>query len=337
MLQSLNAISEPSAAATGSGTERTVAVGLAVGNHAIKLSTAAQDYVIRSQSLNYHPDLVAGTDSLLLGEAIATDIFIGKLAVGENLDTYTGVQTLGHGLKGELYARYALLAIAHAVKTGASINLAVSLPTSQMCPLIEPLKNSHVVLVNGERKEFVINQITFLPEGLGAATRMRELKMQRSSQPVPSFAALDFGGGNCSVVGLDAAGAVAGFAQTTPGVMALYASIAAAVAAESGGIAPTDDAIRLGVEAQTYRVGGYGEKDFRAIYDELLPQWISSQLSEIRAKAGDVLDRSAVKVVCGGGAKLPGLMAHLPSDYAQAGEPQQLESQGLLEFARRIA
>lgn len=337
MLQSLNTISTSDFGVPPPGTGRTIAVGLAVGNHAIKLSTASEDYVIRSQSLNYHPDLVAGTDSLLLGEEIATKIFSGKLAVGAGLDTYNGVQTLGHGLKGELYARYALLAIAYAVETGASINLAVSLPTSQMCPLIEPLKGSHVVLVNGERKEFLINHITFLPEGLGAATRMRELKMQRSSQPVPSFAALDFGGGNCSVVGLDADGAVAGFTQTTPGVMALYASIAAAVAAESGGIAPTDDAIRLGVEAQTYRVGGYGEKDFRAIYDELLPQWISSQLSEIRAKAGDVLDRSAVKVVCGGGAKLPGLMAHLPSDYAQVSEPQQLESQGLLEFARRIA
>ena len=205
-----------------------------------------------------------------------------------------------------------------------------------MRPLIEPLKGSHVVLVNGDRKEFQIDDISFLPEGLGAATRMRELKMQRSTQPVPSFAALDFGGGNCSVVGLDADGKVSGFAQTTPGVMALYASIATAVAAESGGIAPTDDAIRLGVELQTYRVGGYGEKDFRAIYEALLPQWISSQLSEIRAKAGDILDKSAVKVVCGGGAKLPGLMTHLPSDYAQASEPQQLESQGLLEFARRM-
>lgn len=101
--------------------------------------------------------------------------------------------------------------------------------------------------------------------------------MQRSSQPVPSFAALDFGSGNCSVVGLDADGAVAGFTQTTPGVMALYASIAAAVVVESGGIASTDDAIRLGVEAQTYRVGGYGEKDFRAIYDELRQQPLESQ------------------------------------------------------------
>ena len=318
------------------GSERTAAVGLAVGNHAIKLSTAQRDYVIRSQSLSYHPDLVSGTDSLLLGEAVATNIFSGKLAVGENLDTYNGVQTLGHGLKGELYARYALVAIAHAIENGAAVNLAVSLPTSQMRPLIEPLRGAHTVLVNGQRKEFQINDITFLPEGLGAATRMRELKMQRSPQPVPSFAALDFGGGNCSVVGLDAEGAVAGFAQTTPGVMALYGSIAAAVAAGSGGIAPTDDAIRLGVEAQTYRVGGYGQKDFRAIYEELLPQWISSQLSEIRAKAGDILDKSAVKVVCGGGAKLPGLMAHLPSDYAQAANPQQLESQGLLEFARRM-
>jgi hypothetical protein len=336
MLQSLNTISASAISVSPVSSERTAAVGLAVGNHAIKLSTAQQDYVIRSQSLSYHPDLVSGTDSLLLGEAISTDVFTGKLAVGENLDTYNGVQTLGHGLKGELYARYALIAIAHAVENGAAVNLAVSLPTSRMRPLIEPLQGTHTVLVNSRRKEFRVSGIAFFPEGLGAATRMRELKMQRSPQPVPSFAALDFGGGNCSIVGLDADGAVAGFAQTTPGVMALYGSIAAAVAAGSGGIAPTDDAIRLGVEAQTYRVGGYGQKDFKAIYDELLPQWISSQLSEIRAKAGDILDKSAVKVVCGGGAKLPGLMAHLPSDYAHAASPQQLESQGLLEFARRI-
>ena len=336
MLQSSNTALSPPIASKVSGRERTVAVGLAVGNHAVKLSTGVKDYVIRSQSLNYHPDLVSGTDNLLLGEAIATDIFSGKLAVGENLDTYNGVQTLGHGLKGDLYARYALLAIAHAVETGAVVSLAVSLPTSQMRPLIEPLKTSHVVVVNGDRKEILINNISFLPEGLGAATRMRELKMQRSTQPVPSFAALDFGGGNCSVVGLDADGKVAGFCQTTPGVMALYGSIAAAVAAESGGIAPTDDAIRLGVELKTYRIGGYGEKDFKAIYEELLPQWISTRLSEIRAKAGEILNKSAVKVVCGGGAMLPGLMSHLPNDYAQASEPQKLESQGLLEFARRI-
>ena len=164
---------------------------------------------------------------------------------------------------------------------------------------------------------------------------MRELKAQHSLQPLPSFAALDFGGGNCSIVGLNADGGVAGFAQTTPGVLALYADIAAAIAADNGGIAPTDDAVRLGIELGTYRLGGYGETDFKALYENVLPKWISTRLSEIRAKAGDILDRSAVKVVCGGGANLPGLMSHLPKDYAQANNPQQLESQGLLEYARR--
>ena len=336
MLQSLNTVSAVDQAVIPSHSERTTAVGLAVGNHAIKLSTAQKDYVIRSQSLDYHPDLLSGTDSLLLGEAITTDIFSGQLAVGEGLDTYNGVQTLAHGLKGELYSRYALLAIANAVENGAFINLAVSLPTSHMRPLIEPLKDSHTIIINGNRKHFLISQLTFLPEGLGAATRMRELKTRRSLQPTPSFAALDFGGGNCSIVGLNADGGVAGFAQTTPGVMALYADIAAAVAADNGGIAPTDDAIRLGIELGTYRLGGYGATDFKPLYEDLLPKWISSRLSEIRAKAGDILDRAAVKVVCGGGANLPGLMAHLPNDYAQANNPQQLESQGLLEYARRV-
>ena len=336
MLQSLNTIPVLKEVDSLSSTERTISVGLAVGNHAIKLSTDKKDYVIRSQSLDYHPDLLSGSDHLLLGEAITTNIFSDQLAVGEGLDTYNGVQTLAHGLKGELYSRYALLVIANAVDNGAFINLAVSLPTSHMRPLIEPLKDSHTVLINGERKHFLISQLTFFPEGLGAATRMRELKTRRSLQPTPSFAALDFGGGNCSIVGLNADGGVAGFAQTTPGVMALYADIAAAVAADNGGIAPTDDAIRLGIELGTYRLGGYGTTDFKALYDDMLPKWISSRLSEIRAKAGDILDRAAVKVVCGGGANLPGLMTHLPSDYAQANNPQQLESQGLLEYARRM-
>lgn len=336
MLQSLNTISVQDTPSAFLKTERTTAVGLAVGNHAIKLSTAAEDYVIRSQSLDYHPDLLSGSSTLLLGEAVTTDVFSGQLAVGEGLDTYNGVQTLAHRLKGELYSRYALLAIANAVDNGAFINLAVSLPTSHMQPLIEPLKDSHTVIINGQRKHFLINQIVFLPEGLGAATRMRELKAQRSLQPLPSFAALDFGGGNCSIVGLNADGGVAGFAQTTPGVLALYADIAAAIAADNGGIAPTDDAVRLGIELGTYRLGGYGETDFKALYENLLPKWISTRLSEIRAKAGDILDRSAAKVVCGGGANLPGLMSHLPTDYAQASNPQQLESQGLLEYARRV-
>ncbi len=67
MSQSLNSISAPVDATSPPGKERTVTAGLAVGNHAIKLSTSQRDYVIRSQSLNYHPDLVSGTDSLLLG------------------------------------------------------------------------------------------------------------------------------------------------------------------------------------------------------------------------------------------------------------------------------
>ena len=337
MNKSISVVPGPYQITAVNGRERTVAVGLAVGNHAIKLSTTQQSYVIRSQSLDYHPDLVSGTDSLLLGKAIETDIFDGQLAVGKGLDTYNGVQTLAYGLKGELYARYALLAIAYAVDNGATVELAVSLPTSQMRPLIEPLQGSHVVEVNGQTKAFTVAAISFFPEGLGAATRMRELKLQRSTQPVPSFAALDFGGGNCSVVGLDQNGKVSGFAQTTPGVMALYADIASAVAADNGGIAPTDDAIRLGVELGTCRIGGYGRTDFRTIYDDALPKWISSRLSEIQAKAGDILDRSSVKVVCGGGAHLPGLMSHLPNDYVQANNPQQLESQGLLEYAKRMS
>lgn len=334
-MQSLETVSPVNSHQITYGQNRTISVGLAVGNHAIKLSTDKKDYVIRSQSLTYHPDLVAGSDSLILAESVATPVFSGVLAVGDGLDTYSGVQTLAHGLKGELYARYALLAIAQAVDNGAFINLAVSLPTSQMQPLIEPLKDSHTLIVNGQRKHFCISQIIFQPEGLGAATRMRELRSQRTTQPIPTFAAVDFGGGNCSIVGLNADGGVAGFSQTTPGVMALYADIATTIASESGGIAPTDDAVRLGVELGTYKLGGYGEKDFREIYDRALPQWISSRLSEIRAKAGAILDRSAVKVVCGGGANLPGLMGHLPTDYAQANNPQQLESQGLLQFARR--
>ena len=103
------------------------AVGLAVGNHAVKLSTPQQSTIIRSQSLAYHPDLLAGSGSLLLGKAISSPVFEGLLAIGEGLDTYNGVQTLAHGLKGELYARYALLAIANAVSSGAAIKLAVSL------------------------------------------------------------------------------------------------------------------------------------------------------------------------------------------------------------------
>ena len=61
-----------------------------------------------------------------------------------------------------------------------------------MQPLIEPLLGAHELIINGQRKSFTIAVIRFHPEGLGAATRLRELRMQRSTQPVPSFAALDF-------------------------------------------------------------------------------------------------------------------------------------------------
>lgn len=325
-----------STASTLPGQQRTTPVGLAVGNHAIKLSTDRRSYIIRSQSLPYHPDLLAGSDTLLLGNVIDSPTFQGVLAIGEGLDTYNGVQTLAHGLKGELYARYALLAMAQAVENGALVRMAVSLPTSQMQPLVEPLLGAHDLWINGQRKAFTVDALSFKPEGLGAATRLRELKAQRSLQAVPSFAALDFGGGNCSIVGLNSDGAVAGFAQTTPGVLVLYSDIAAAIAARQGGIAPTDDAVRLGIERGTFQLGGYGTANFQDLYATALPQWLSSRLSEIRAKAGDILDRAAVKVVCGGGANLPGLMEQLPDGYTKANTPQQLESQGLLEYARRL-
>ena len=77
-LQSIERISSDSHPPTYSEQQRTIAVGLAVGNHAIKLSTAAKDYVVRSQSLDYHPDLLNGSNTLLLGEAITTDIFSGQ-------------------------------------------------------------------------------------------------------------------------------------------------------------------------------------------------------------------------------------------------------------------
>ncbi|MGC1307831.1 MAG: hypothetical protein WA885_11415 [Phormidesmis sp.] len=340
MIQSIERPFAPTQHFQTPGQKRIAAVGVAVGNHAIKVSTENGDLIVRSQSLPYHPDLLAGSDTLLLGEALSTPLFEGKLAIGTGIDTYNGVQTLAYGLKGELYARYALLAIAAVVDDNATINLAVSLPTSQMQPLIEPLMGHHELIINNQRKTFSIHAISFKPEGLGAATRMRELKARRSLQTVPSFAALDFGGGNCSIVGLDEHGKVAGFAQTTPGVLALYADIASTVAASQGGIAPTDDAVRLGVELGTFKLNGYGATDFRDIYDSALPQWLSSRLSEIQAKAGDILDRSAVKVVCGGGANLPGLMASLPTSpsggFVKADNPQQLESQGLLEYARRM-
>ncbi len=336
MIQSIERLSTPISAKQAHGEKRMVAAGVAVGNHAIKVSTVQGDHIVRSQSLSYHPDLLSGSKALLLGEALSTPIFEGKLAIGSGLDGYNGVQTLAYGLKGELYARYALLAIAAAVEDGALVHLAGSLPTSQMQPLIEPLLGQHELVINNQHKAFAIQAISFKPEGLGAATRMRELKSRRSLQPVPSFAALDFGGGNCSIVGLNEDGKVAGFAQTTPGVLALYADIASTVAANQGGIAPTDDAVRLGVELGTFKLNGYGNTDFSDIYDSTLPQWLSSRLGEIQAKAGDILDRSAVKVVCGGGANLPGLMTALPPGFVKANNPQQLESQGLLEYAKRM-
>lgn len=313
-----------------------VPVGVAIGNNAGKISVDGADYVIRTQSIEDHPNMLKGSDRLLLGDFLESSIYAGKVAIGEGLDTCNGVQTLAHGLKGELYARHALLGIAHVVPNGAAVAVAVSLPASSMKPLVEPLKGTHTLIINGVHKTISIQRLSFHPEGLGAAKKLRELRLSRNTQPVPSFAALDLGGGNCSIVGLDDEGSLSGFAQTTPGVFALYSDIAAAVAGDQGGIAPTLEAVRLGVELKTFNLGGYGETNFKAVYDAAFPKWLASRLREIRAEAGNILDRSAVKVLCGGGANLPGLVEQLPDGYVKASNPQQIESQGLLEFARGL-
>lgn len=316
------------------GQQRTKAVGVAVGNHAIKLTSDSKDYVIRSQSLTEFPDQVTPTDERIFAKAVDTGLFSGRLAIGNGLAHCNGVKTLGHGLKGKLYAPYALIAIANSVDNGDQVSVALSLPTSKMKAALEPLKGIHTLVINGKRKIISITHIRFYPEGRAAAYQLRQMRADKGLSN-PSFVCIDVGGGNFSVVLLDEAGNVQNFTQTTPGVHALYSDIASAIAEERGGLAPNIDAVAQGVEANTLRLGGYGEIDFSGIYQEKIAKWFDTRLSELRDKAGSMIDQGAVKVLCGGGSLLPDLKPLLPSGYVLASNPLSLESQGLYSFAKR--
>ena len=244
--------------------------------------------------------------------------------------------TLANGLKGQYCAPFTLCAVAALVDNGAFVNLAVSLPSRSMQPLVDGLRGSHTIVVNGKRKHFVIDQVAAKPEGLGTATRLWELKAQRSTT-VPSFAALDFGYGNTTVVAIDPKGTCRGFANTPTGVGALFDEIATALSARSGGIPPTADAVRLGIESQTFRLNGYGSVSFEDEYWAALENWVRGRIQEMRApKLASLLERAEVKVCCGGGANLPQLDQFMPSDCVFPSNPQELEAQGLQRFAEAL-
>ncbi|MEM8612772.1 MAG: hypothetical protein AAGF93_12205 [Cyanobacteria bacterium P01_H01_bin.105] len=311
------------------------AIGVAVGNGFVKASDGTTDLCVRSQALEHHPQFLSASDDLLLLEAVESPCLIGQLCIGTGLDASPGVISLANGLKGKYYAAFALAAVARLVDNGAFINLAVSLPSKAMEPMLAPLRDSHTVLINGKRKHFVIDQIRTFPEGLGTAMRMRELRASRSAV-VPSFAALDFGHGNTTVVAIDGAGNCSGFGNTPTGVGALFEEIAQTLSGKTGGIPPTVDAVRLGVQLGTFCLNGHGSISFVNEYDAALQTWTKARLQELHGQCSQLLDRAEAKVVCGGGANLPGLMELMPNGYAKATAPQKLEAQGLQRFARAI-
>ena len=311
------------------------AIGVAVGNGFVKASDGTTDLCVRSQALEHHPQFLAPSNDVLLLDALETPCLMGQLCIGTGLDSSPGVISLANGLKGKYYAAFALAAVARLADNGAFINLAVSLPNKAMEPLLAPLRDSHTVIINGKRKHFIIDQVRAFPEGLGTAMRMRELRAQRNSS-VPSFAALDFGHGNTTVVAIDGAGKCSGFGNTPTGVGALFEEIATNLSGKTGGIPPTVDAVRLGIQLGTFCLNGHGSIGFANEYDTALQVWAKARLQELHGQCSQLLDRAEAKVVCGGGANLPGIMNLMPIGYAKAATPQQLEAQGLQRFARAI-
>ena len=314
-----------------------VYLGVVGGNNGFKISTETSDFFWRSMVMDGTPNLMGGSSDCIVAEAQESGVFKGLITVGSLAHEPNHIE-VNSGHKLALYAKLALVCIAKVVPHLAEVNIAASVTNKEMAEAVKSLRGRHRLIVDGANKYFVIDTVRCYAEGFGAITRVQRNRAAKGKAS-PTITGIDFGYGNVSIVLVGPDGRLMAFDSITPGVEALYEAIAKAVSKGSGKTIDHDQ-IRLGVEAQTFELGGYGGEDasFKAAYDAALSPWLTSRLDLLKAKHGALISQGAVKVCVGGGAMLPGLGDLLPKGWVIAqGNTQMLESQGLQQLIARTA
>ena len=246
-----------------------------------------------------------------------------EFAVGEGLESSTALQSLKDGLKAEWYAPLTLAVLGHVAPASVAlfnVALVCSIPTPNMAPQVTALRGIHDLTVNGRRLTVNVTAVKPVPEGAGTAYHLAQ------QQPV---AVVDFGYQNTTIAGYDPANrAMIDAVSLKGGVGSLFEAIAERV--NTTGERPSDEEIRLGVEAGTFELNGYSGVSFREAYLHVFEPWLKARIHDAKSKAGHIFGKCPVKVFAGGGSKLPGVAtAAKAMGIELCQSPQEVEVRGI--------
>ena len=303
------------------------AYAIAVGAGSIKGASASEFTLIRSLIIKTLPRGLTPNSELLNVQIKNSSHCNGSFVIGEELEDHIGTQPLKHGsLKADYTAPIALAIAAYLARGNAALScrLVVSAPTAEIKKsLEESLPGLHTVIVNDyEVITLHVLSVKVIPEGIGSAYAL--------AKDVP-ISGIDFGYHNTSATGWDPIkNKPLCHHSLTPGVGDLFEAIATEL--NTDGQRFSAEAVRLGVDARTYKVYGHGDVEFKAVYNKCFEQWIREVLSQVKDVAYSTIQRCPHKYFFGGGSQLPGMTEIAQGmGFEVVEEPQKLEVTGLLK------
>lgn len=297
-------------------------VAIAVGSGFVKVFDGMNFYRLRSLVTTHIPVTGAGSERQLRVCLRRTTKDL-EFAVGEDLETSTALQSLKDGLKAEWYTPLTLAVLGQIAPKSAelfNVSLVCSIPTPNMKPHLEALRGAHDIKVNGRRLTVNVSGVKPVPEALGTACFLAKNQ---------AIAVVDFGYQNTTVAGFDPnTRQMIDVQSLKGGVGSLFEAIAERV--NTTGERPSDEEIRLGVEAGTFELNGYSGVSFKDAYQQVFEPWMKARIHDAKSKAGHIFGKCPVKVFAGGGSKLPGVSAVAKAMNIQLCEtPQETEVQGI--------
>ena len=302
-------------------------IAVIVGAGFIKVAQGNNYRLIRSLINSVLPRGLSPSDELL--KVVITDSHYKKtFAVGEQLDGFSGTRSLKQEqLKAEYMGSIILGVVASILQPVGytTCKIIFSVPTPELQKQLETqLPGMHSVFLNdGDRSTLNVLTVTGIPESLSSAYALAK------DSPV---SVIDLGFMNSSVSGWDPNNNIPlPFHSLHTGVGDLFESIAAAI--NTTGQRPTAEAVRLGVEARTFKLNGHGDIEFRDIYDREFDLWVSQVITQVKDVAKASIDRCPYKYIVGGGSLLPGMGEIIKSmGFLAVDNPQRLEAEGALSL-----
>lgn len=221
-------------------------------------------------------------------------------------------------------------------KAGLTIALSIHDKQAFKDEVLEKLKGTHRVQLNGKPCEINVNIASITDEGVGAYYELLSIgKVKKSNTAL----FLDIGHGTIiiSVFG----GGELKFRKAYPlGVSRLYSAIANNLEMRKAlsGIPGNPELIKAGVERCDFIYGNNAKLSFNFsdIYKTELKPWVSDSLSKVLAATQQWQNEATHLIAIGGGVQLPGIKNYLEKRAFECLDNSEwLNAKGLLKIAQR--